>query len=347
CFERNWKVVDGDLPSIGWLGEMMMRNPAQDGPLTSVNDVAQPPTTVSYKWVFASKLDTHAKFDLFRPFRPVQKYSPTCGECRTENLHMLDIFTVWDPSNDRVDNDGDGAVDDEDTGNQAGDRCGPEVRVFGRVDLNQAPDLVAFTPMPDNKYMSTGDSGPQRFASDLKYSRGSSRVSETWMWGPFETLGDLIRADAFQYAPATYFSRGTAYEGGSGGSIVLNEKGYATCSYSNPMGGDDDGDGTCDERDERDMVFTWIANHFTTRSNVFDVDLVVETCNPPYYPRSSNTPRKLPFRTYKTDEVYARKHLLGILDRSTCLRIGPDGRCEFTGPVDVRMLRFTDEKRVW
>ncbi|HUV38567.1 MAG TPA: hypothetical protein VMY39_03090, partial [Planctomycetota bacterium] len=127
CFERNWKVVDGDLPSVGWLGEMMMRNPAQDGPLTSVNDVAQNPTANYTQWT-VSKLDTHAKFDLFRPFRPVAKYNPTCGECRTENLHMLDIFTVWDPSNDGIDNDGDGAVDDEDTGNQAGDRCGPEVR---------------------------------------------------------------------------------------------------------------------------------------------------------------------------------------------------------------------------
>jgi len=303
---------------------------------------------VNNNWVFSSRLDTHAKFDLYRPFFPVGKYNPKSGECETKNLHMLDIFTVWDPSNDGFDNDGDGAVDDEDTGNQAGDKRGPEVRVFGRVDLNQAPQLVAALAMPDNKYMSSSASGPMRFCSDLKYSRGSSRFAGQWMWGPFETIGDMIRADDMNYAPATYFSRGTAWQGGVAGDVTLSENGYESWNrWRSPWEGDDDGDGIYDERDERDMVFTWIANHFTTRSNVFDIDLVVETCQPPYYPNRYGTPRKLPFRTLKTEQVFARKHVLALLDRSTCLRIGPNGRCEFTGPVDVRMLRLTDEKRVY
>ena len=29
------------------------------------------------------------------------------------------------------------------------------------------------------------------------------------------------------------------------------------------------------------------------------------------------------------------------------VRILPDGRCEFSGPVDVKLLRFSDDKRVY
>jgi len=55
----------------------------------------------------------------------------------------------------------------------------------------------------------------------------------------------------------------------------------------------------------------------------------------------------LPFKAYKSRRSFAQKRVLAILDRSTCLRIvsPSDGRCEFSGPVDVRMLRFTDDRR--
>ena len=157
------------------------------------------------------------------------------------------------------------------------------------------------------------------------------------------------------YAPATYFSRGTNYEGQKGGDVKVSEIGLTAFSpYTTPSvaQGDDDGDGTCDERDERDMVFGWVANYFTTRSSVFNMDLVVDYCAPPYYPLSFNSnnygaPVKLPMRTYKSRTVFARKQVLTILDRSTCLRVAGDGRCDFSGPVEVRMLRFSDEKKVY
>ncbi len=110
--------------------------------------------------------------------------------------------------------------------------------------------------------------------------------------------------------------------------------------------GDDDGDGIFDERDERDMLFTWVANHLTTRSNVFHIDLIIDICRPPSYPQYDGEKRKLPMQAYKSARSITHKQVLGILDRSTCLRILPDGRCEFTGPIDVRMLRFSDDKRV-
>jgi len=341
-FEREFKVVDGDLPTIGWLGELMLWNCAQDGPLTWVHAGGQPATQVSYRWVFANELDVKAKFDLFRPFRPAGVYNPFTGNCRTENLQMLDIFTVWDPSNDGLDNDGDGAVDDEDTGCQAQDRCGPEVRVFGKIDLNQTSQISTMMGMPDNKYVSTPDQGPQRFCSDLKYNRSSTRGNGDWRWGPWETIGDLLRADNWTYAPGTYFSVGTAYEDCA---TNLSEGGLTPVNTYN-WTGDDDGDGIYDERDERDMLFSWIANYFTTRSNVFEIDLSVDICERPYYPERSGVQRRLPCRTYRTRRSYARKELLGILDRSTCLRVAGDGRCDFSGPIDVRMFRFTDDKRV-
>jgi len=106
--------------------------------------------------------------------------------------------------------------------------------------------------------------------------------------------------------------------------------------------GDDDGDGIADERDERDMVFTWVANYLTTRANVFEIDVNARVCQPYYHPG-----RKLPYHSYKSHREFARKQLIGILDRSTILRVNPNGTCDFTGPVEIRMLRASDDLRVY
>jgi len=368
CFERNVKVVDGDLPSVGWLGELIMHNAAQDGPLTWVHQAGQyaihtgvteyhsgsTGTTRGWK----NQIDTRAKFDLFRPFggvtrwTPQGEWNPNTAYCVTENLHVLDVFTVWDPTLDGIDNDGDGAIDEEDTGCQPGDKGGPEVRVFGRVDMNLAPSRVLQTVWPLNGRTS----GTKPFCSTAMYGRMQQRVSEGGYggWGPFDSIGDILRADAYTYRPGYWLAGGTS--AWISGPTTLGEQGFSrfdtdpTTWNQNPIDakkwvGDDDGDGVFDERDERDMIFTWVANHITTRSNVFEIDLVVDVCEPPFYPTRSDEARKLPFRAYKTNREVARKQIVGILDRSTCLRIR-NGRCEFTGPVDVRMLRFSDEKRV-
>ena len=355
-FTRNIKVVDGDLPSIGWLGELMMHNRAIDGPLTQVHDEGQKPTydpyyceggrTPLWKTGWMNKIDVKAKFDLFRPFKRLDdpKYHPVAGDCHTENLHMLDIFTVWDPSNDGFDNDRDGAVDEYDTGYQVGDRFGPEVRVFGRVDLNLMHSLVNQVTMPDNRYCrgATHTYGFSQLEGRRPRGLGYSQSSN---WGPLETIGDMLRADDMKYVPGWFLAgSGHAWQGTS--SPIIRESGFAKfsgCSSGSAPGGfrgDDDGDGVFNERDERDMLFTWIANHFTTRSNVFDVDLVVETCDPPYYAG------KLPLRTYKSRQIFARKRALGVLDRSTCLRVANNGECDFRGPVKTRILRFGDDRRV-
>jgi hypothetical protein len=312
-WERNFKIVDGDLPSIGWLGELMMWNCAQNGPLTWMHEHPQPPKRddlhPSLYYEYQNDLDTLAKFNLQRPFAPAT--DPV-------NLHVLDVFTVWDPSNDGIDNDGDGAIDDDDTGCQPGDKGGPEVRVFGKFDLNLLSSYVMTMAFPDDE-MLRQHGGKLPNLSVITYYSYSQRGSGCS--GPFETIGDLVRSDNLTSAPS---------------SVIC---GYGLSLYS---GTDDDGDGITDERDERDLIFTWISNYYTTRSSVFEVDLNVQLCEPPYYPD-----KWLPFRAYRTRRTYARKQLLGILDRSTALRVAPDGTCDFSGPIGTRMLRTTDDLIVY
>ena len=325
-YERNFKVVDGDLPSIGWLGELMMKNCAEDGPLTQLHASAQDPSVTTS----SNQLDTHAKFDLFRPFHPVVQYNPASRDCKPWNLHVLDVFTVWDPSNDGIDNDGDGAIDDADTGRQLGDRAGPEVRVFGRLDLNYAGLSPLIAVFPDNRSMSRLDYAlahiPNYGSDDAGIVRGRQDERHNDGHGPYETIGDLLRRDVLSSKPGAYLG-GTA------------EYGLIECGFTS---GDDDGDGIPNERDERDMIFTWVSNYFTTRHHVFEMNMVVDIGPTPYYPG-----RKLPMPTHKSDTTYARKQVIGVLDRSTTLRIDPSGACDFTAPVNFRMLRFTSDVRAY
>jgi hypothetical protein len=356
--EREFKVVNGDLPSIGWLGELMMWNVATDGPLTMVHSGPQDPGWWSKSGTYhgnpkADELDCKAKFDLCRPFFPAGKYNPKGTEVNPSNIHMLDIFTVWDPSNDGIDNDGDGAIDDEDTGLQAGDKCGPEMRVFGQLDLNSAPRRVMATIMPNN------------FDFYMWMSYYNRYVSWTWDWisqsayfqimayrqekrgpsgtGPYETIGDLLRADSLTLSPGRlmYGGIGSWNNDPAGNMGEGGVNGYYYTDATAAFSGDDDGDGIFDERDERDMLFTWLADFITTRSQVYEIDMNVDVCEPPFYPGN-----KYPYPAYKSKKSYGRKQVLGILDRSTCLRINPNRTCDFSGPVEVRMLRFSDDLRV-
>jgi hypothetical protein len=244
---------------------------------------------------------------------------------------------VWDPSNDGFDNDGDGAIDDEDTGSQPGDRGGPEVRVFGRIDMNYAGNSVFLALFPDNPnkrcdYMITHIG--RGLHSNRQSERGQFNGTDwTYGTGPYETVGDLLRSDALETRPGSDFGGGFIWDGGVYGQNYV-EPGFST--------DDDDGDGIINEADERDMFFSWISNYITTRANVFEINVNVDICEPPYYPD-----RKLPMHAFKSQRRFARKQLLGILDRSMMLRIRDDGRCDFTGPVGVRIMRFSDDMRVY
>jgi len=71
----------------------------------------------------------------------------------------------------------------------------------------------------------------------------------------------------------------------------------------------------------------------TTRSHTFTIEVVTQLTEPPYY-------QQFPLETYKVNEVYAEKHLILLVDRSTTLRIAGDGSCDFTGPIRILAKRW-------
>ena len=331
--EVNYKIPDGDLPSVGWLGEAFTHNCAQDGPLSWVTDEAQRPAeydTVNNKWSYYPKnLIETAKLDLFRPWGKVH------------NLHLYDMFTVWDPMHDGIDNDRDGAVDEADTGYQAGDRLGPEIRVYGTIDVNHCASRILATLWP-------GERVPPVYVTQ-RYGVNTERAHsthETWfdahVSDPHDSIGDMLRMDDLTTRGGAWM--GTFTNGGSRPPNVY--KSSRNLTTGNYWGAgmysryDDDGDGITDERDERDFWFTQAANFMTTRSNTFTIEIVAQVAKAPYYPG-----RKFRRGAYRSDRIYAQKHLILLADRSSTLRIESNGRCDFTGPVRVLARRWGHERR--
>lgn len=319
-YERQFKVVDGDLPSVGWLGELMLTNCAQEGTFMWVHGSAQRPALSD---AFDSELE-RVKFDLWRPWGKVH------------NLHVFDGFTIWDPSNDGIDNDGDGAIDDEDTGRQPGDLWGPEVRVFGVIDVNHAGARTTAALQPGNRPSLTA----QGYYPNFERGHATVVTLDGVAAGPRDSIGDLIRIDDLQsnaagslggfdrdvsdrtYSPYKGAPQGTHY-----GFGILRDT-------------DDDGDGIADERDERDFLFTQLANYLTTRSHTFTVEIVVQITDVPFHPG-----RNYRRGAYKVRRVYAEGHLVLLVDRSTTLRVNPNGTCDFTGPVRILGRRWSHKRR--
>ena len=146
---------------------------------------------------------------------------------------------------------------------------------------------------------------------------------------------------------ATWYGGWPSAETGFTEYGLVEDDRYWYVNQDDPTFGDDDGDGITDERDERDMVFAWISNYYTTRANVFECDLSIQLSDRPMYPEYDGKRRKLPFQAYRVEDRHVRttKQLLAILDRSTCLRINENRTCDFSGPVEARMVRFTDDLR--
>jgi len=252
---------------------------------------------------------------------------------------VYDLLTVWDPMHDGVDNDGDGSVDEADTGRQAGDLWGPEVRVYGVIDVNHANVREIETLMPGDRHPRTTDLsgfGPS-------YERGqANHPSSNWhCMGPRESIGDMLRMDDLHQGAGARLSGWPAWSPTNYVSSVnlVDASGYhwGIGMYS---GYDDDGDGISDERDERDFWFTQMANFMTTRDHTLTIEIVTELTDPPYYPG-----RKYYRGAYKVDTVHANKRLILMVDRSTTLRIDADGRCDFTGPMRVLARRWGHDRR--
>ncbi len=328
-WERDVKIPDSDVPSIGWLGEAFIytyMDPNQ-GPITAISTTGQ--TSTSSSATSANKIDFNAKLNLFKPF----------GDNR--NLHILDIFTCWDPSNDGVDNDGDGTADEDD-----------EVYVFGRMDVNHAK-VSQINQIMGVRTSSTSKERYSNYAGGTSYYmtpydvRGRANSDDVpspsepiWYTaepGPAETLGDFLRVDRLSMLRGVGFNS-TDLNYRTGGLSTGSWEGRDPNLLNGQSSSDDDKDGKVNEVDERDQLFTCFSNFFTTRNTVFTVEIIAELTEPPYYPG-----RAYPHKSYRvnSDGIHAQKHLLAIMDRSTALQVNSTtGQCDFTGPVRILAMRW-------
>ena len=187
-----------------------------------------------------------------------------------------DYFTVLDPKNDSIDDDADGAIG-TDTGSQAGDIDGPEIQVPGRININTAPSgvLAALPGTSTNISMNTWN-------TLIQAKTGYSLINNIISARPYSTIGALTSATGTSNSGMNYFGTDNV---------------------------DNDGDGFIDEKD---LIFTSIANLITTHSNVFAVYVTARIVNS------------------SASQTFAEKKLVAIVDRSV-------------NPIKIRYFRWMTE----
>ena len=191
-----------------------------------------------------------------------------------------DYFTVIDPKNDSIDDDGDGAIGTADTGTQTGDIDGPEIQVPGRININTAPSGVLSSLPGTSTNTSFGT-----WSALIQSKTGYSLINNIINARPFSTVGALTSVTGTNNSGMNYFGTDNV---------------------------DNDGDGFIDEKDEKDLIFTSIANLITTHSNVFAVYVTARIVNS------------------DASQSFAEKKLVAIIDRSV-------------SPVKIRYFRWMTE----
>jgi len=190
-----------------------------------------------------------------------------------------DYFTVLDPKNDAIDDDADGAIG-TDTGSQSGDIDGPEIQVPGRININTASAgvLSALPGTSTNTSLGT-------WSALIQSKTGYSLINNIINARPFSTVGAITGITGTNNSGMNYFGADNV---------------------------DNDGDGFIDEKDEKDLIFTSIANLITTHSNVFAVYVTARIVNS------------------SASQTFAEKKLVAIVDRSV-------------NPVKIRYFRWMTE----
>ena len=150
-------------------------------------------------------------------------------------------FTILDPKNDGIDDDGDGAIG-TDTGLQADDIDGPEIQVPGRININTAASNVLAALPGTSASISFGS-----WSATVQAARGYSLISKILAARPISTVGTITT--------------------------------IAGMDYFGTDGIDNDGDGLVDEKDEKDLMYNAISNLITTHSNVFAVYVTARIVN--------------------------------------------------------------------
>ena len=150
---------------------------------------------------------------------------------------LFNYLTRFDPSMDLVDNDGDGAVDEQD---------GSEFKVPGRININTAPWYV-IAQLPWASFH-TPNYELARAIADYRAANG-----------PFTSIGELNRVavDSNDYRRIDYYAR----LGAAGDQLTFPD-----------LSGND---GVPDDFEERDLIFARISDLVTVRSDVFTAYILV------------------------------------------------------------------------
>ncbi len=165
-----------------------------------------------------------------------------------ENFNYQQLFkylTVFDPSRDGIDNDGDGFKDISDVN-------GPEWKVPGRININTAPWYV-IAQLP---WVSQKKNQPINY--ELAQAIVAYRDNTA---GGFESIGELNRVvDTNSLGSIDYYWRGNG-----------DQQGFPDLT----VGRRTRRDGAPDDFEERDLIFSRISDLVTVRSDVFTAYILV------------------------------------------------------------------------
>jgi hypothetical protein len=254
---------------------------------------------------------------------------------------LLNYLTVFDPSNDGINNDGDYVFDangmlvnltDENLLSES-----PEWKIAGRININTAPwYVIAQLPwMTDEIAQAVVAYRDKRkaYPGVVEYDRGDPSYSRArGMWNlpaagppPIHVREEAGFASTAELVNVTHDLAGL---GGFGYEWAYDIRHYLRNDAGDPDGDEtgfpdlttpSEGDGAADDLEERDLIFARLSNLVTVRSDVFTAYILV-----------------------RIGVDGPQKRVVAILDRSN---VYPDGNGGFTGRVKIRAVHPVPDPR--
>ena len=196
-----------------------------------------------------------------------------------QNPYHRNIFqylTVFDPTSDGIDNDGDGPVDE-------GDRS--EWKIPGRININTAPwYVIAQLPWVS---LRPNEPANYRLARAIVAYRDKLKAPVDYSTGRYEAIEEIIGPGLFDPSAIRealgFESIGELNFCLAGSDIFCSMDYYILGSELGDLPGlpdlttdeTDTGDGIADDFEERDIIFSRISNLTTVRSDVFTAYILV------------------------------------------------------------------------
>jgi hypothetical protein len=215
--------------------------------------------------------------------------------------NMFQYLTVFDPSTDEINNDGDRLPDGSeitDEEDEADPVLTPEFKIPGRININTAPwYVIAQLPWMQDPFLNMNDPNRMKLAQAIVAYRDklrlpvdyrspsltiepdpNSRVFATGIRGlredpGFASIGELnfVLAAGLIDGSNAYRIQRFEPDGNDLGSEFPNHPGFPDLTTDGP----DLGDGIIDDFEERDIIFSRISNLVTVRSDVFTAYILV------------------------------------------------------------------------